>query len=266
MTVTMNPCNHGGLPGDSLLDLLPLLPVRHLPVAAKHADDPVSAAKCCPNPVADEVAADEGMQPRENLCSRYDQLLNRAACSLIDGQVAEAVGWIQQAHQRKNEWEEITAAVLSPRPEHWLTMSTCSTVSGDDDSAAAFAIQAWQASKQTWQTDLTHDFRDSSADATTLLALNRLRQRRPDRAAILLRCAIDDHRIAGDIEQLMADYLLLFLCEDARDRSVEAADALQFARQILQESLDADRHLRRASLARWLRRYGRPRSMLMKSF
>lgn len=254
----MNSSPAAGLPGE----LLPLLPVRH-------ATEPweTSELPTVPPPVAIINSGAAGLDdPSPDAGDRhYLQLLNGVSRSLLSGKVTDAVRGLQQAQQWKNRWEEATSRPLCLTPEHWVLLSACSTAAGDDDSAAAFAIQAWNAARQNWKSDLDHDFRDSSADATTLLALNRLRQRRPQRAAALLGCAIDDHQLAGDMEQLTADYLLLFRCEEEAGQADRAAAALQTARRLLTESLDAARHPRRPQLHRWLRRYGRPRPMLLKS-
>jgi hypothetical protein len=130
---------------------------------------------------------------------------------------------------------------------------------------AAFAIHGWQAAGCHWIDDLQHDFRSSRADAATLLALNRLHQRRPDRAANLITCAIEGHRQVGDLEQLAADFLVLSLCLDATADASGAADARQSAARIVKESLDLTRHHRGARLAAWLQRFGSARPLLMKN-
>ncbi len=187
-----------------------------------------------------------------------------ATLSLLDDQIAQAVAWLQEMQTWKNHWESASSHFLPMLPEHWVTMSACSCAAGDDDSAASFAIQAWNAADQQWSADLFYDFRDSRADAAVLLAACRFRQRRPDRAVALLEQAVDEHRQSGDIEQLTADYLFLFLCEDAAGRADRAMQALLEARDLLNESLDDTRHARRSALMRWCRRYGQARPSLMR--
>lgn len=196
--------------------------------------------------------------------SCWDGQLDRAATAVLEARVSDAVVWLQRANAMKNRWEAASGQFLKLKPDHWITLSACSLAAGDDDTAAAFAVHAWQTATACWIDDFQQDFRSSVADAATVLALNRHRQRRPDRAAKLITCAIEGHRQVGDLEQLAADHLVLALCCDAETDVVGAADSRRFAARILTESLDPARHRRRTRLIDWLQRCDSPRPMLMK--
>ena len=250
MTATMTTSAHGGLPPVSLLNLLPLLPVRRPCVTGASRS------------VVDAVMPSDSVEAAE---VHLSQLVDAAATALLDDHLSEAVSWLQSLHSKRNQLEAESGGVSPLKPEHWITMSACATAAGDNDTAASFAIQAWESSSRQWGVDLTRDFRDSRADATALLALSRLQQRRPDRAVRLLRCAVDEHRLVGDMEQLTADHLLLFLCHDVAGHAERAAKSLERAAVLVRESLDPARHDRRPILERWMRRYGHPRPALLKS-
>lgn len=195
---------------------------------------------------------------------RWDQLVGHAALAIFDGHVTIAVQHLQSAHAWKNRWEQARSELLPLTPEHWITLSACSTAVGDDDTAAAFAVHAWDSASRSWISDLQHDFRDSRADAATLLALNRLRQHRPDRAESLLECGINGHRQIGDVEQLTADWLLLSLCCEASGDLSRAEDARNAAAELLSESLDPERHPRHAKLNSWLHQHRQVGLLLRK--
>lgn len=193
---------------------------------------------------------------------RWEHLVDKATLAVFDGDVTLAVQHLQSAHAWKNRWEGARSDLLPLTPEHWVTLSACSTAVGDDDTAAAFAVRAWESANSSWIADLEHDFRDSRADAATLLSLNRLRQHRPDRAEGLLKCAIDGHRQIGDVEQLTADWLLKSLCCEASGNLSGARDARNSAARLLSESFDPERHPRHAKLTRWLHHHGQPGLLL----
>jgi hypothetical protein len=194
----------------------------------------------------------------------WDRFLCCATESVLKEELAQAVEWLQRAHAWKNRWETTTLLFLPLKSAHWITLSACSTAVADDDTAAAFAIRAWESAGCHWSDDLDYDFRDSRADASSLLSLVRLRQHRPDRAVKLLERGIVGHRQVGDLEQQAADYLLLGLCLEAERDSAGAEDARQSAAHILNDSLDPTRHQRQGRLAAWLSQYGQPRPFLMK--
>ena len=276
----------------AILTLLPLLPVRltrhgssdrpphDTPSSARAANSdaarraPAAAEETeqrvdCSNPHGPESALDlpfgRSVLTLAAAQQRWDDLLQRAAGSVLEERLTDAVQWLQRANSMKNRWEAAAKTFLTVKPDHWITLSACSMAAGDDDTAAAFAIHGWQAAGCHWIDDLQHDFRSSRADAATLLALNRLHQRRPDRAANLITCAIEGHRQVGDLEQLAADFLVLSLCLDATADASGAADARQSAARIVKESLDLTRHHRGARLAAWLQRFGSARPLLMKN-
>ncbi len=195
----------------------------------------------------------------------WECLLQHARASMFEEQVSDAVQWVQRAHTWKNQWEKSAAKSLVLKPNHWVILSACSTAAGDDDTAAAFAVQAWHAAGHIWTDDFEHDFRNSRADAATLLALSRMRQCLPDRAVELLEYGINGHRVVGDLEQLAADFLLLSLCFEARADTSRAVVACRSAALILRESLDPTRHHRGPHLVAWLQRNGHPRSLLIRN-
>lgn len=267
------------------LVLLPLLPIRSedhgcspLKSCQSHSDsvrvnvgdDSVTPQWCFPShPYSDEselasVTVSEPAPTHEVAQNRLDRFLQRAAKSLLDERVSDAVMWMQRANMWKNRWETSAEQVLTLYPEHWIIFSACSTVVADDDTAGAFAVHAWLVANNQWTRDIEHDFRNSRADAATLLALNRLLQQRPQRAVKLLEFSIDGHRRAGDLEQLAADYLLLFMCHNATANNSQATETRKVATAIVSDSLDSGRHPRRSGLVAWLLKHGQPRPWLMQ--
>lgn len=270
------------------LELLPLLPIRPIvpwaPVALSHDTQTESALWNSANASAVVPDSHRGESDTDQLSSadwdvssgqptlslsaaqlRWNWLLQHARVSMLDECVPAAVYWLQRAHAWKNQWEKSSAKFLEFKPDHWVILSACSTAVGDDDAAAAFAVQAWHAAGRGWTADFEHDFRNSRADAATLLALNRMRQGRLDRAAELLECGINGHRVVGDLEQLAADHLLLSMCFAALDDIAAVRNSRQHAVDILTNSLDFTRHHRGPRLNAWLKRNRQSNTWLLKN-
>lgn len=228
--------------------LVPLLPLR----TADRTHFPLSA---------------DFWQPHSQAVAthRWNRLLNRAASSLLQGERLDAARSVQRAQALKNDFEAAHEEFVQVTSGNWMTIAACSLALQECDSAAAFAVRAWESTGQSWQDDLLHDCSDVRADATTLMAVIRMCQHRPDRATELIRKAISDHQHVGAMEQLAADHMILSLCRELCQNSQEAAAARSSARRIVETSLDPSRHRRTASLARWLTRFGHPRPLLLNS-
>ncbi len=255
--------------GAEQLKLLPLLPVRQPTtcVAGHRSHDTLN--------VIETALSIPGVRHRDcpildtdlTLAAaqrHWNQFLSFATTLVMQERLSDAGQVLQSAHAWKNRWETSTSRFILLNPAHWITLSACSIATGDIDTAATFAIRAWDSTRRHWSDDLNHDFRNSQADAATLLALIRVQQRRLDRAILMLEHGIEGHRQVGDLEQLAADYLLLGLCLAVEGDSSGAADARRSAQLLLTDSLDPTRHHRQPQLAEWLRRYGQPRPDLMK--
>ena len=283
----MNPYFNDGTTSASAerLNLLPLLPLRHAELSfdGRQSHDnhlaPLPSDWWKPSILTSGTAAatlpgsscaqdKRIVEQRNRLLAMarvtWDRFLCCATESVLNAELPQAAEWLQRAHAWKNRWETATSLFLPLKTAHWITLSACSTAVTDDDTAAAFAIRAWESSRCQWSDDLEHDFRDSRADASSLLSLIRLRQRRPDRAVQLLERGIAGHRQVGDLEQLAADYLLLGLCLEAVRNSAKAEEARQHAAHLINDSLDPSRHQRQSRLAAWLIQYGQPRPYLLK--
>jgi len=281
----MNSRSNSGTAAAERLNLLPLLPLRRPGISFGGARPDDAHGRSMPSDwwrtsilesaTAEAISPGPGFAARQCSADQTNRLLaparitwDRFLCcateSVLKEELAQAVEWLQRAHAWKNRWETATSLFLPLKPAHWITLSACSTAVADDDTAAAFAIGAWKSAGCHWSDDLDYDFRDSRADASSLLSLVRLRQRRPDRAMKLLERGIEGHRQVGDLEQLAADYLLMGLCLEAERDSAGAHEARNSAAHILNDSLDPTRHQRQGRLSAWLTKYGQARPMLMK--
>jgi len=281
----MNPRFHSGTAAAERLNLLPLLPLRHTELSFKDLRshdthlEPLRSDWWKPCILTSGNAAttlsglsfaqsERSVEQTNRLLAvarvSWDRFLCCATESVLKTELSQAAEWLQRAHAWKNRWETATSLFLPLTSAHWITLSACSTAVSDDDTAAAFAIRAWESSECHWVDDLQHDFRDSRADASSLLSLIRLRQSRPDRAVQLLEQGIAGHRQVGDLQQLAADYLLLGLCLEMQRSLSEAAEARQSAAHLINDSLDPTRHHRQSRLAAWLIQYGQTRPFLLK--
>ncbi len=228
--------------------LVPLLPLRTSEWSESHRP----ADFCHP-------------QSQAEATHRWNELLNRAASNLRSGERLGAAHSIQRAQALKNDFEAAHAEFIQITSGNWITIAATSLALQECDSAAAFAVRAWESAGQSWQDDLWHDCSDVRADATTLMAVIRMCQHRPDRATELIQKAISGHQHVGAMEQLAADHMILSLCRELCQNSQEAAIARSSAREIVEASLDPSRHRRTASLTRWLTKFGHPRPLLLNS-
>jgi|GEM_PF-2857723 len=240
-----------------LLDcLVPLLPLR----------DPTSTVSdglLLSRDVA--LAGSSGQITAHEAAALWNQMLSRAVVCLRQDNRLEAAHWLQQAHLKKNDYESTNDRKIGILSTDWVTLASCSLVLGEFDSAAAFAVRAWDSVGQSWQEDLLRDCSDVRADTTTLLAMIRTCQQRPDRAVVLIQQAISGHRQVGAVEQLAADFMILSISCELCGNAPKAAEARVNARQIVETSLDPSRHARESSLSRWLTRFGHARPSLLTS-
>ncbi len=240
-----------------LLDsLVPLIPLR-TPKSTVTEDNPLSASVTRSRPHAATTTSEAD--------SQWSILLSLAARHLVQENKLDAAKLAQCAHAWRNDFEAITGQRVSVTSSNWVTLAACSLALEECDSAAAFAVRAWETSGLSWQDDLQDDCCDVRADAMALLAIVRVFQHRADRATGLIQQAISQHRQVGAMEQLAADQMILSVCKELCGDTAEAADARTNARRIVETSLDPSRHERSASLSRWMKRFGHPRPVLLKS-
>ena len=242
------------------LAILPLLPVR-VTLSQRNQND--SAA----NPAALRAAFDGRLSGEGHLFGEehWDEMLAEAARALYQGFPTDALSLLQRAIRWKNLWEGAGRKSLRCSVNHWMILGACAFVMGEDDDASQFVLQARDCSGSQWADDLTQDFRDSHADATSFLSVVRLQQGQPEKARELLRHALEAHRHTGDLEQLAADYLILSICQELTGRPAAAGWAREEAIRTVRDRLDPERHGRRNNLLEWIRWYAHPRPKLMKS-
>jgi len=235
--------------------LLPLIPLWRSQALVSHGTHQLSETQALQR-LLDSL-------PQHSI-QRWDVLVKLVAASLSSHDTVDAACWLQRAHAWKNRHEAEQGAVIEIRSRQWITLSACSIAVEETDSAAAFAIRAWESSEQSWREDLLDDCVDSRADSMSLLAIIRVCQRKADRAVTLLERSSCLHRQVGDVEQLAADLLLESLCHETLGQAIAAEAARREARSIVNDSLDETRHTRTSSLRRCVNRFGQKRPRLLK--
>jgi hypothetical protein len=165
-------------------------------------------------------------------------------------QLQRALSW---RNQRENE-PILLNALPSITAVEWLAMANIALHVNDFDTAELYATRAIARANHRSSEGVSELLHDSRADAFTLLAAARLRQRRFREAALLLRLSRDAHAKAGDSEQVVVD-LILSADIELQNGSVDTAGHLIVeAEQVLLSECAHERHCRLDLLRKILRR------------
>ncbi len=171
--------------------------------------------------------------------------LVEAALCLEQGDGDEAWHQLQLALKWRNsrEQESLLKDALPPISiNDWLVMATVALSVDKVETAESFASEAI-AKVQNEPTAFSHDvLRDSRADAITTFATVRLAQGRFGEAEMLLQLAYEAHELAGDLEQMAVDFVLLADVEQLSGNRTESVYLLCEAETILNEKCDSTRH------------------------
>ena len=155
-------------------------------------------------------------------------------------QLQRALSW---RNQRENE-PILLNALPAITDVEWLAMANIALHVNDFRTAEVYATKAIARTSHRPLAGVTELLHDSRADAFTVLAAARLRQRRFREATLLLRLSRDAHAKAGDSEQVVVD-LILSADIELQSGSVDTADHLVVeAGQILLSECAYERHCR----------------------
>ena len=169
-----------------------------------------------------------------------------------------------QAGRLLARWECRHRQTLDPTAGQWIVLCACLLSQADWPAARALARRAWESACRDWTQDLDEDFCDSCADAMSLTGIMRLCEHCPDEAEALMTAAAARHAAVADLQQVVADRLVLALCQEQKGAAAQAAATRQSARKILENELDSERHFRFRFLSDWLDRCGQTRPFLLK--
>lgn len=178
---------------------------------------------------------------------RFRLHLILATLHLEAGHADDASHELQRAlswrNQRENEPLLLNALPAITTVE-WLVMANIALHVHDFDTVELYATRAIAHTNKRPMKGVSELLHDSRADAFTLLAAARLRQRRFREAALLLRLSRDAHAKAGDSEQIVVD-LILSADIEMQSGSVDAARHLVVeAVQVLLNDCADERHCR----------------------
>jgi len=173
--------------------------------------------------------------------------LIEAALCVEQGDGDEAWHLLQLALSWRNRREQeplLLDALLPISISEWLMMATIAVAIGKFDTAESYASEAVAKVQQNPTSCVAELFRDTRADAMTVFATVRLAQQRYSEAETLLQLAYDAHALAGDLEQMAVDLILLADVEQHGGNRSAAIYLLCEAQSILDDECDPARHCR----------------------
>ena len=155
-------------------------------------------------------------------------------------QMQLALSWRNQREQDPVLLDALPAIAAG----EWLAMAAVALQVNDCHTAEVYATEAIARTANHPSICVSDLLRDTHADAITVLAAVRLRQRRFRESALLLRLSRDAHTQAGDPEQVVVD-LILSADVQLQCGTVDAAGHLiAEADQLLAGECTGERHIR----------------------
>ena len=237
--------------------LIPLVPLRERVRDGRAAPGAGESGLGQPNDGNDS-------QELRTAAPAWNTLLGQAGRLLAAGDLTAAWQATQRALLLRTRWECRHRQTLDPTAGQWIVLCACLLSQADWPAARALARRAWESACRDWTQGLDEDFCDSCADAMSLTGIMRLCEHCPDEAEALMTAAAARHAAVADLQQVVADRLVLALCQEQKGAAAQAAATRQSARKILENELDSERHFRFRFLSDWLDRCGQTRPFLLK--
>lgn len=179
--------------------------------------------------------------------SQWRLRLIEAALWVEQGEGDEAWHQLQLALSWRNRREEeplLLDALPAISIGEWLVMATIALATGSLDTAECYASEAVARVQQNPTLCVADVLRDSRADTMTVFAAVRLAQQRFREAETLLQLAYDAHILAGDLEQVVVDLILLADVEHYAGNHSAAIYLLCEAQSVIDDECDSTRHCR----------------------